>query len=195
MGSVFSSWFLPCCCNKSNSLPGCIPHAGEAAQPNSSISVTYGAFVLCDFLRKENPNKANQKSSLLSSSPGFSALVTIKTLLRSRAEPGATTALSESFPQDISNPFWQGFRIREKSRFFLCWAFTNSGSAGFLQFSVLVEKLGWLWTLEYSPNPNSSLLDQHNGAGKQSVLHTLHLNGYLCWDMKRRKGHGKKTPF
>lgn len=24
-----------------------------------------------------------------------------------------------------------------------------------------------------------------------TVLHILHLSGYLCWDMKRRKGHGK----
>lgn len=52
---------------------------------------------------------------------------------------------------------------------------------------------GWLWTLEYPPNQKSSLLDQYHGADKAAhCAHILHLNGYLCWDMKRRKEHGKR---
>lgn len=28
--------------------------------------------------------------------------------------------------------------------------------------------------------------------GWAKLLHILHLNGYFCWDVKRRKGHGKR---
>lgn len=42
-------------------MPGCVPHAGETAQAHSSISVTYTALVLPDFLGKTNQTKRREQ--------------------------------------------------------------------------------------------------------------------------------------